>query len=489
MAATNHPFFFPLLKKLIIVTLRKTNANKITGKDKKIISQISGIKQSYCERILALGVYRSKVGQTPIGEDTLSKLVKCLPHKWGYENWDVFCFQEQKKMKDTQLISDLTDSDFYILSKHHQERIKNEIEHRASLYIQDLQGKDEIQNLKTKLSESLSESKPIQLAKDISDSETKNLSSANQHNIPQHSYSLFSLLVPILLVISIGALFYISQMRTSSNNHDDEIEIERIIRKALQFEFNAYKGVPMDKNCWDTLNYSCMCETPCLEKVRRGYMPYLDSLKEYMGADLITQIRNVVGGSVWKGWTLQNKYNMSNMNVSAIDEIKIITGDSVAYAQTRENCSIQWFDIELGEYVYYYNSPDTYRYTLEKKDGQNWKIMDVEDNTQGRIIRAALICCNLQEGLVNVHTTQESILKALEGKDLNRALKYLQCFHRDNNKPLPDQAHTIYIELKYLYKNLNTHVIKPHEFNQQKIKLVEKFSQWFENYNIASLEL
>lgn len=493
MASTNHPFFFPLLKKLIIVTLRKHNTNKITGKDKEQISQISGIKKSYCERILVSGVYKSKVGQAPIGEYTLSKLVRCLPSEWKYDSWDMFCFKEQKKMKDTALISDLTDNHFYLLSEDHQKRIRDEIECRADSYIQELHAQDEIQRPKVKSVEAPSE--PLQLAKDDSTNKTPLEdplpSSYEKHNIPKSSARWFSLRIlgSLMFFVFMGVLLWnYAPIGSSSNNRNEKEEIEQVIRKALQLEFSAYKAVPIDKNCCDTMNYSRNCMTPCLKKVRKSYMPYLDSLREYMGKELIAKIRGVVGGSVWKGWTLQNQYNRSIMTISTVENINIVSDSSIAYAETRENCSIKWFDIELGEYVYYYDSPDTYRYTLKKEDGQNWKITDVEDNTSGRIIRTALICCNLQEGLVDAPTTQERILKALNGADLNLALKYFQCFYKHKDEPIPDKVHTTYIELKYLYKNLNTHVIKSQEFNKEKIELVKKFSKWFKTYDMISLE-
>ena len=497
MSVANHPFFFLLLKKLIIVTLKKRNTNKITGKDKEEISQISGISKSYCERILTGGVYHNTASQFSIGDATLNKLVRCLTDELGYESWDSFCEQERRQMKDHELLPNLSNKDYAELqNESYRTRIQNEIEQRAEEYIQQLISKTSTEKIKE--DRLIVESSELQLdtpkEKEVEDviprqNQVQTLSNGESNN---SSWTWIVVGFVTLVLIVVGAVFFLNGQLAVAAVAIDTLEtrraIEQVIRKAGKLEFSAYKAVPMDRACSDTIIYGQNYITPCLEKFRKSYMPYLDSLRDYMGKEPLAEIRDVVGSSVWKGWTIQNENNMSKRTLLSVEQITILKGDSIAYADTREEYLIEWFDIRLGEHVYYYGSPDKYRYTLKKDAFQKWKIEDIYDSTPSRIIRKAIICCKLQGNLVDVSTIRKYILTALDAGDLNLALMYIQCYYKHNDRKIPAKVNNTFIHLKYLHRDINIGAVHIEHFNEQKIELTKNFSTWFENYSLPELE-
>lgn len=133
MRAKNHPFFFPLLKKLIIVSINKSNTNVITKEAKEKIHQLSGISWGYLDKIITKEVYTSNSGQSSIGKPTLNKLVSCLPNKWGYgKNWTSFRKKVLEKLVDKELMRDIPNKDYdHIFDSNIQKRIQREIEYIA----------------------------------------------------------------------------------------------------------------------------------------------------------------------------------------------------------------------------------------------------------------------------------------------------------------------------------------------------------------------
>jgi hypothetical protein len=130
MHAKNHPFFFPLLKKLIIVSINECNTNVITKRDKEKIHQLSGISWGYLDKIITKEVYTSSTGQSSIGKPTLNKLIACLPNEWGYgENWSSFRKSVLEKLVDKELIRDTPNKDYdNIFDSNIKKRIKKEVE-------------------------------------------------------------------------------------------------------------------------------------------------------------------------------------------------------------------------------------------------------------------------------------------------------------------------------------------------------------------------
>jgi hypothetical protein len=133
----NHPFFFPLLKKLIAVSINKSNTNVITRETKKEIQQLSNISWKYLDKIITKEIYISSSGQSSIGKPTLNKLVRCLPNEWGYgETWESFRTKVLEELVDKELIRDLPNKDYeHIFDSHIQKRTQKEVEHIAQKFL------------------------------------------------------------------------------------------------------------------------------------------------------------------------------------------------------------------------------------------------------------------------------------------------------------------------------------------------------------------
>lgn len=133
MHAKNHPFFFPLLKKLIAVSINKSNTNRITKETKEKIQVLSGISWGYLDKIITKEIYISNSGQSSIGKPTLNKLVRCLPNQWDYgKTWESFRKKVLEELADVELIRDIPNKDYeHIFDGNIQRRIQKEVEHIA----------------------------------------------------------------------------------------------------------------------------------------------------------------------------------------------------------------------------------------------------------------------------------------------------------------------------------------------------------------------
>jgi hypothetical protein len=133
----NHPFFFPLLKKLLIVSVIGENKDTISKIDKeKIYQSTNDISWVYFDKFLTKQVYTTGRGQSSVGKSTLNKLVKGLPNEWEYgTSWDSFYKQILKDESIKELLNLLPQKDYDDMASNYQNHIKEKIEQIAQEHL------------------------------------------------------------------------------------------------------------------------------------------------------------------------------------------------------------------------------------------------------------------------------------------------------------------------------------------------------------------
>ena len=267
----------------------------------------------------------------------------------------------------------------------------------------------------------------------------------------------------------------------------EEQRIKQVIRTAQRLEMEAYFSIPMASPCTDTINWCDSCTPPCLYQLRKYYMPYLDSLKAYLGPKPQAATRDVVGSSVLRGWTLKNNFNPSRANITSI--VVETLKDSIAVAKTGEYYLLEWFDSRLGERVYRYEVNSEQRYQLKKNNQGHWIIIDNQyPNGINRKPPPIVRCCRIAHLLdtdqpLNTWTDQDAIqhaVGAIERSNLTLSLKCIECHQRRLKRPVPDKVQKLLLEQRLLYQSLNTDALKVQDFDREKIALIQKAQHYVE---------
>lgn len=342
--------------------------DKITGAEKKVIAEQSGIKATYCTTIFTGGVYHSSVTQARIGEGTLDRLVQCLPDALGYENWDAFYEGERKQMKDQALVLELPDKDYAdITNDHHKKRIRDEIERRAKELIQEMTC--------SPTETSIEEEKPITAANGATSKEDQApLPAKPLKELPKkdkrRSYvkwggaalCLFSLIVLIYYFSGQGE--NVEQSPRHGFTKADEAAIIQTVYRSIDLEMAAYKHADL-------------------------YEQYEDSLRQVFHPEVMAKIMDVLKWAVEVEYTLRNEDNPSNERAISV-VIDSIDDSGVAHVKTHEYWLIMWYSMHARQYESIYSLANKQTYTLKRDALGVWKILtnDYGGNSPKSYIRA-----------------------------------------------------------------------------------------------------
>ena len=363
MAAKNHPYFFPLLKKLLIVSLRGYNTDKISVADREEIARESSVGIDYCTTIFRGGVYH-KSAISSVGKKTLDKLVGLLSSDLGYDSWDTFCFQEQQKMQDDRLLYDISSNSDYADSKNknHRERIRKEIEYRAEVYIQELlrtSKEEDVEDTPVAPDESelnpmvVSVQEPIEEPVLPQSSETTNTPSSSKPSNKQR------VIVGLVLIgVFLGVYFWGRQPNkgkqafTKKSSHQTVTDTNAILRtvyRSIALEMNAYRHVDLHE-------------------------AYADSLAQVFYPEAMARIIRVIKRSYENGHTLMNTGNPSHAEPIRV-LLDRIDDNGIAYIKTFERWLIMWYDLATQDYVYTYDVAGPQTYKVGQDSLGVWKII------------------------------------------------------------------------------------------------------------------
>jgi hypothetical protein len=243
-------------------------------------------------------------------------------------------------------------------------------------------------------------------------------------------------LFPIgVLFLFAGIYYYFSVKQHNSVCN----EIEYVIESAIDEEMEAYKSVP---------NYAAAAE----------------SLKEYFWEDQAAykKILRVLKNEKERNWILTNDTNVSaaellSLTCEYIDE-------DLATISTKEHWTIQWYDTQINEYAYLYDTTNTQIYYLKKSDDDKWKItINSYDYKKDRIF-VKIFENDSFDKAISIEKIKRKVILLMSTGDTQSALWWLSQYAKYNSLPFLDE---IVIVQGKLYKNIrrvNTNEINLDDF-------------------------
>jgi len=395
----NHPFFFPLLKKLIIITLKRVNDNVLSGNDKEEIERITGVKKGYCAKIFVNGVYSTRATQNRVGKTTLTALLKVLPEEWGYSDWFSFQREVTLELVDKKLLNDLPNKDYEDQQAKYQERIIEEIEGIAK------------RRLLWLLSQGVGE-KPIEDIisddTDIENGEIVSIVTKTSRYLPKRYASV--LLLFLIVLIAINTLVNNSKDNNSDLTSSETLSIESTVKESVELEMKAYQHIDQS-----------------------FYGGYLDSLESVYDEKPLKKVEKILKGCSKRNWALSNDGNPSNSQCLHVHVDSII--ENIAYVSTLESWLINWFNTETKQYEYRYDVINRQRYWLQKKDNNNWIIVDnVYSGNAPKSLPKNYTYDDLIAYIEVVpNKFKHNVLEALATNNLEQAIAMLRFYIEHNN--------------------------------------------------------
>ena len=249
-------------------------------------------------------------------------------------------------------------------------------------------------------------------------------------------HRLWMVLFPIgVLFLFAGIYYYFSVKQHNSVCN----EIEYVIESAIDEEMEAYKSVP---------NYAAAAE----------------SLKEYFWEDQAAykKILRILKNEKERNWILTNDTNVSaaellSLTCEYIDE-------DLATISTKEHWTIQWYDTQINEYAYLYDTMNTQIYYLKKSDDDKWKItINSYDYKKDRIF-VKIFENDSFDKAISIEKIKRKVILLMSTGDTQSALWWLSQYAKYNSLPFLDE---IVIVQGKLYKNIrrvNTNEINLDDF-------------------------
>jgi len=155
---------------------------------------------------------------------------------------------------------------------------------------------------------------------------------------------IYSMSIAVLMMILFSSLYSYLNFKEKS----DCQKIGEVISKAISTEFEAYQSVP-------------------------NTAPSLESLKEYFLVDHIAykKIKKILHKETIRKWVLTNENNISSAELLTF-KCNYIDSD-LASVNTKEHWVIHWFDTNINEYAFLYDTINTQTYYLKKIEDK-WKV-------------------------------------------------------------------------------------------------------------------
>lgn len=241
------------------------------------------------------------------------------------------------------------------------------------------------------------------------------------------------LAVPVLFLCM--AYFYATPGKNTAC-----IELENTVRAALKAELASYQSVPKIENS-------------------------VKELKKYFWEDnqAFKSILQVLENEKKRNWILSNESNISSAEL--LDFNCEYVNDDIATITTKEHWVIQWFDTNISEYAYLYDTINTQIYYLRKDGNINkWKISINNYGSKKERILPKIFEDNTFEETISTSDLKRKIILFMSSGDSQSAIWWLYKYAETNSLPILNEVVLLKGRLNNNIRRVNTFALEMPEF-------------------------